>query len=562
MAAPLWESLVRLWGGIAGGGIFRRTPISLPPKDAKTEERSQVVQYRALWAMYENNSLYDQLSELLARQNLWKESLKPLRNPANRIVEFHASKLWPGANLDEALPLQDASAGVERAIKQMWTWGNFAAQKQVYARWLPAYGDLFVKVNARTLPEPRVYWQKLEPETCSHVEHDERGYITHLRIDVPLLRDLDPRNGVIGGARVYWRTEIWDKPSGSIRIWEHDRGVEATPRDMGQPIFQETLEDAFGIDFIPIVQIQWKDVGADRGRGAYAHAFDKIHEANRVATRLHAMAFRHSNVDIVLTAGGVDANMIPLPPPEAEDDDGNSFDDGTALVGDDRVWRMGGNGDVKFLVPNLPYGELVEVLKNHMAEIEDDCPEMAYYHMREFGNDLSGRAVRIMLSDAVDRALEGRGNGEQGLIRLCQMGLTIGQQVGAFPGLGGSFEEGSFDFTFKERPIIPTNDLEDAQAEQTQAQAKLAKSQLGIPDEVLQKEMGYTDEEIVEMAGLMEEQRNAAIERQQQQFAAGNVDLNPRGGGQNGNGGAGGGDDGQQGAGRRNGRARAGAARG
>lgn len=522
MAAPLWESLIRLWGGIASGGAFRRTAMLLPPPDPLVDKTATRMTYRALWQMYENNALYDQLAELLAREGLWRESMKPLRNPANRIVEFHASKLWPGADLAEALPIEGASTVVEKAIRQTWTWSNFADQKQAYARWFASYGDLFIKVTGRLDPEPRVYFQKLEPETCTVVRQDERGYLTHIRIDTPHREEQED-----GSLRDFWITEIWDKPAGLVRIWEHQKGPDATERDMGRPRQAFGLLEAFGIDFIPIVQGQFKNVGRDRGHGSFSHAFDKIHEANRVATRLHSMAFRHSNVTMAFTAGGLDANMRPLPAPDIEGERASdTLQDGTTIIGEDRVLKLPGQADVKFLVPNLPYSQLLDMLNAHMNEIEDDCPEMAYYRLRELGSQLSGRAVRILLSDAIDRGVEARGNGEQAIIRLNQMALTIGQQIGAFPGLVGTFEDGSWDHTFTKRQFLPIDDLEEAQTEQAKVTAKIGKLQLGIPKETVQAELGYDEQEITAMADAKAKEEQESLDPAMQQFDAGNVGSN------------------------------------
>lgn len=529
----IWDSFIRLAGGFTRTGAFRSSAeaqaATRSPRDPLAARYSTIAQYQTLWAMYENNGLYERLSDILKRQGLWSAAMQPLRNPANRIVEFHASKMWPGANLAEALPIEGANDQVQKAITQIWTWSNFAARKQVWARWGGVYGDLFVKVVGQTEPYPKVYYQLILPEYCTDVTHDARGHLTHVRLDVPMVREkLD------GTSETYWYTEIWDKPSDSLTIWEHDRGPLANPRDMGTPLDSASILERHGVDFIPIVQGQFKDVGGDRGHGAYSHAFDKINEANRVATRLHQMAFRHSNVTIALTAGGMDANMMPFPAPEIEFDDGststapsNDLLDGTSIVGDDRVLKLPGNADVKFLVPNLPYESLVRILESHMGEIEHDCPEMAYYRLKEMGSQLSGRAVRLMLSDAIDRGLEARGNAEQALILLNKMALTIGQQIGAFPGLVGSYAQGTWDHTFHSREFIPESDLEVAQAELTQVQAKVAKGGLGIPDSVLQAELGYSEEQIAEMADEMARQKQDAIQSTLAAAAAGNVGLNP-----------------------------------
>lgn len=510
----LWESLIRFWGGIAGGGQFRKVP-QVVPRDPKESVPAMVATYQTLWRMYKSNALYAELEEILHREGLWKEHLKPLRNPANRIVEFHASKMWPGSDLTEAMPLVDVDRNVERAIRQFWDWSNMGAKKSVYPRTNAAYGDLFLKVTGRILPDRKVWMQSIKPEYVSELRHDERGYLVFIRIDVPTTRE-----DSIGEEKAVWETEIWDKDADSFRFWVHDKGPEAKIPDLGPPDRRLSLRDDMGIDFVPISHGMFKDTDEDRGDSAYGHAFDKIVEVDRVATKLHSLAFRHSDVTIALSANGVDANMMPLPAPEVEAEGPDAaFDlgDGTMMLGEDRVVKLPGNAKMDFLVPNLPYTQLLNILQDQMGELGRDCPEIAYYHILEQGPQTSGRGMRILLSPAIDRGIEFRGNLEHALIRADMMGLTIGQRIGAFPGLEGSFDAGSWKHAFKKRDYLPIDDLEEAQGELMRAQAKQAKGTIGVPDRVLQKEFGYTPAELAENERLMEEQRQAAIERSQQQ---------------------------------------------
>src|SRR3989304_4567545 len=105
--------------------------------------------YEMLEEYYLNNGLYDLVSQALFDNAIWTPGMKPLRNPAHRAVEFYVSKLWPGP-LERALPIVAENKRIAEPIQKIWGWSNWASQKQVAARWLSNFGDLFIKVTEKT----------------------------------------------------------------------------------------------------------------------------------------------------------------------------------------------------------------------------------------------------------------------------------------------------------------------------------------------------------------------------------------------------------------------------
>jgi len=80
--------------------------------------------YQLLNAYYLGNGLYDFINQQLKSTKTTKHPLKPIRNPAWRVVEFYASKLYPGS-LPDALPLEADNEKVIESIHQLWQWSNF-----------------------------------------------------------------------------------------------------------------------------------------------------------------------------------------------------------------------------------------------------------------------------------------------------------------------------------------------------------------------------------------------------------------------------------------------------
>jgi len=159
------------------------------------------------------------LDTLLSGLGARRQEIRPLRNPAFRVVEFYAAKLWPGV-LPDALPIVTENPAITKPIQQVWTWSNWGSEKQAAARWFACYGDMFVKVATREneIGEPvRVFLQNLEPQYVTDFDADERGYLTYIRIDIPQQR----RDG--DEVKAYTHTEVWTKEE--YRLWEHDKGA-------------------------------------------------------------------------------------------------------------------------------------------------------------------------------------------------------------------------------------------------------------------------------------------------------------------------------------------------
>lgn len=468
-------------------------------------------QYALLAAYYRNNALYDQLGRLLYEQGMWSEALKPLRNPVYRIVEFYTAKLW-GGPLAEALEIETENEAIIEPIERIWKWSQWDTRKQVASRCFAEFGDLFIKVVASP-DRQRVYFQLLDPADVTSFEKDDREFLTRLRIDVPKLR----YDEAADRSTPYTYTEVWD--ASGQRTWEHERGLTARLNTLPAPLSTITY-DELGIDFIPVTHTKFRDeLGHERGQAACMPAIDKIDEANRMATRLHQMLFRNSRVFWALEANQVGADLRPMPAPRIVPDDGNghapSPEDGTIALGDDRMYRLPGMSRLVPLVPDLNYEAMRQILADHLAEIREDLPELAYYQLREMA-DPSGRAVRLLLSDATDRVVEARGNGYAGLSRADMMALSLGKalRLEGFEAVG-DFDSGDLEHSFTGPDVVPVSEYEAAETKQLQATAAVTANQVGVSKATLVEELGY---DAAEEAVNSEAETKAAMEQMQREF--------------------------------------------
>lgn len=439
-----------------------------------------------LEAYYMSNGLYDALQQYLADNNLWSPSMKPLYNPANRAVEFHVSHLWPGT-LDRAFRVMSDDQKVIDAIGKILTWSNWAAKKELAARWFALFGTMFIKVpSSRALK--KVWHQTIKPQHVTDFDVDNRDYITYIRIDT--LKSRINENTNI--PETYMLTEVWSKKDNSYRLFEHKKDRTTPISQLGTPKESSKITD-FGFDFIPIVHAKFKDVGEPRGVGVFTLELDKIDEANRVATRLHEIAFRFNRPYMAVGSNDRDSAGRPLPAPRLADKNGNDITSADELNEDESLIRLPGMTSLEMMVPSINFDGHLKILNDQMDELRQDLPELRYYDIKE-PSGISTETMRMMLGGAIDRVIEARGNAQAALIRANQMALTIGRSRG-FDGFAdlGEYESGALDHTFAEQEVVPLSPKERAEAVGVAVTA-------GMDILFAMRQQGYTEREINDYA--------------------------------------------------------------
>jgi hypothetical protein len=437
--------------------------------------------YQQLKAYAANNGLYDFINQELQTTRIGLKDVKPLKNPANRVVEFYAALLWPGHDLSVSMPILAANEAILAPIENIQKWSNFAINKQMAARQFATLGDMFIKCNTKLNQAGEVtavYQSFLDPTYVSEIKTDERGFLTYLRMDIPQYEE-----DIHGQEKETVHTEVWNKATQSWRIWLHEKGLNEELDKLGTPTRSGNFEESFGGDYIPIVYQEFRKDGNGRCSGAFVPALDKIDEINMKATRLAQLLFRHGKVDKMLVSDTTDANGRPLPPPKI---DGLVSADNTVVIQGEKFYKLPSGYRIEHLIAQLDYESHLQAIQGDMDELQQDLPELAYNRIAE-ASDLSGRALRYMLEAAVSRLLEARGNGEAAFVRANEMCLSIGQNAGLFRNLG-TFESGAFDHAFKPRPVLTPDKLEMAQTAVSWAGAgatnfiEVAKY-VGIPEE-------------------------------------------------------------------------------
>ncbi len=413
---------------------------------------------------YYNNNPYENLEASAYYNSTWIEAIKPIRTVVNRSVEFYVSKILPG----DKVRVSAKNDLVRDSIEQFHKWSNLSALKQLLSRNLALYGDLFIKVVGES---DKVYLENIKPEYVTDFKTDRRGYLTEIRIDIPQVDE---------DSHPVTYTEYWNKQDGYFSIWYHKMG-ETKLENLGDPFDFGYLSE-LGIDFIPIVHIKFRDTGEQRGKACVIHTLNKIDEANREATRLAQMLFKFNKPLWVVSSNAIDKDNRPLPPPKLKTGSEEME------VKDNSILYMPGMSTLNSLIPQIDYDSALNVLNSMMAELREDLPELSYYALKDTAN-LSGKAIRLLLAGAIDKANEARNNLLQGLIRVDEMALTIGKWLGVFTSIG-NYENGDFEHSILTPDIFVMESDEIAALIKTYTDA-------GLPLPSALRLAGISEEEIL-----------------------------------------------------------------
>jgi hypothetical protein len=434
---------------------------------------------------FDYTQLYDALYDLYNNDSavIDDDTTRRLRTVVNRSVEFFAAKMLPGTKIG----VMSENEPVKQAIEQIIKDSNLGNNKPAMLRGFSLYGDSFVRVRG---DDQKSYLEDVSPFFVTDFAEDSRGFLTYIRIDIPIIDNSDVE-AQQGTPALY--TEYWDNDEKVYRSWVTLRTSTTPINQLGQPR-EEIKFSALGVDFIPIVHTKFRDNGDARGLSCVYHALDKIYEANRIATRLHDLLFAFGEPIFVASANDKDAAGRPLPPPAIKTDStttgalGGAVEAVKTLFG--RIVSLPGVATLNSLIPDIDYQDALAVLNAQMEEIERDLPELRWYSMTPDAQ-LSGTALRTLLGAAIDRANEARNNFLSSLSRMMEMALTIGQFNGIFDKSLGTFDTGAF-----EHQLQIDDSWGESVAEKGETMAKLTGG--GVPAPAAMKLAGFTEEQVKE----------------------------------------------------------------
>lgn len=389
-----------------------------------------VARYNYLQAFYETNEVYDDVARYAYQIGQTIETLQPLINPVWESVEFFATRMLKNPSI--VAP----ETNVQVALDKLWMWSNLKGNSEDYSRGLANLGDLFLKVKN---DKSKIWIEKVEARYVTKVEVDSRNIVRECRIDIP-----------IEDNKTY--TEYWYDPQdgneGYVAIYIHNFGKEIEISQLGTPVESASLSE-FGVSFIPIVYIRFVE-GAERGTSCFSHAIKKIIDADRKLSRHNEILFGY-NVPIwsILSTTTDKQGFVNGRNPEiklVQSTDGiskfQSIKNGYSLVSN---------------IPQLDYTASLASVEFSKKVLEQALPELRSGSIET--SQLSGRSIVSLLGNSITRAESARLNMVQGLQRISEMALTIGQFLGIFSDLG-TWDGFNYRHTIKTESIVALS-LED-----------------------------------------------------------------------------------------------------
>lgn len=446
------------------------------------DKMSRKEQLEAMDIYYDNNSLYEATRLLKYYLGVWNEDIRPLRTPVHRSVEFYTSKIAVG---EPSIFSKNNNQALLDAVARVLDWSNFQSVKSLQVRDMSKYGDVFRRIVSEG---DKVWHEMVETEYVTGFVEDTRGFITEIRLDIPIESD----NG-LQKTRTEFYTVNDNLPY--MAVWEHIFSDNTPLNELGEPIMYAPLAQ-FGIDFVPFVRSSFQKTRSGWGMNCVQHALLKVDEANRQATKLHQMLFRYNKPTWLVRANQTMPDGTPVAPPKLKQ--GTNNDKTDLELRDNSILYLPGMVEVDALVPNINYKDALEILMSQEKELEKDLPELLYYSVPERA-DMSGKALRTLLGAAVDRRNQAENNYVEGTVRLNQMAITVGQYKGIFGSDAGSFDTGTTNHSIRYADPFPSDISEKAATLQTLVGS-------GIPLSVAMSLSGFSAEEISQTSNTVSTQ--------------------------------------------------------
>lgn len=399
-------------------------------ESADTTDTRQT-RYGVLWGFYLNDC-YDELVNDYAQSYKANRALytniKALYNPVARLVDFYVAKIAGGtldpAGVEGALPIEGAEPGVIEAIMQVWRWSHWGRKKALWARWGACLGDVVLKVvEDQRLKQVAIQVQW--PGDLVDADFDRLGRVTYADFEY-VAQERNQDNTLVD----YTYREVITPES--FATYKNGKPFDFVNNEEAGELW--TWANEFG--FVPVVVTRHKDAGHNWGLCAFHNGIPKIDDVNDLASHLG---------DQVRKAVHPQWIAFGAKPTTS----------GEGLERSDKIWyHPKPDGRIEALVEDINIADTAAEIQNRLKELERDFPELKVYQMSD--SNLSGRAVKLLYGDVIDRVTEARGQYYAALVEANQMALRIG----AYRALWAGSLIDEFEHQIGETAIFAEDDAE------------------------------------------------------------------------------------------------------
>lgn len=417
--------------------------------------------YALLWAIYQSSIFEDSAAwEQYRRRYRMYRFVRPLYNPARRLVDFYAGTIYQGewattpdrmTEKKTAIPFEEETdPALLAAIAQMFQWSAWQSRKSLMLRYGAALGDVLVEV----VDDPtrrKVYLQTWYPGHVADIETNAAGDVTAYMLEYDALDE--------AGQPYTYRREV-DKDSFRTYLNDEPFGYDGMP---------EAWPNPYG--FVPAAWVLHEETGTTHGNPALRN-INKIDELNGIAA--HALDQHHRYMDApILISGRV----------TGEDMANRTKADTTAAM-QETLKYLTADANSTIETAKLDPGAALEHMDRLMAEIENDHPELTMYHKLREMSQVTGPAAEMLMGDVTSLVNGARAQYDQQTVKLCQMAVAIGgwransgawgtltQQQAQFTPFGlESYEAGNMALSIQSRPLVPLSEQDELTLERQRQQ--------------------------------------------------------------------------------------------
>jgi RNAse (barnase) inhibitor barstar len=480
-----------------------------------------------LWALY-NGSRFDKgmasWSAYKSRYGLYRD-MRDVYNPTHRLVEFYAESIYPGVLSEDgndlpdgtslAIPFaEDIKPELKDAIAQFWQWTNFQAQKSIIPRYGAALGSVLVEIDDDYLAgkvTAKIWW----PGFVDGLQLDNSGNVKSYALQYKIKDDTTM-------ATVVYRKEV---DIFSIREYRDRQLIKE-------------IDNPYG--FAPAVWYKHSDTGAVYGAPAIDGSIAKIDELNSLASHAHDQVHKVIGAPLIAwTRSFIEPLFSQSKRPPGE----NEFAPTPTSGGENEnilLLKGAEGGRVDSLAGNLNLADTITYMKELISELESDHPELAYNREMRAMSTLTGPAASRVMSDVLGKLSERAASYDQQSLKLFQMAVAIAgfrlnggfwnqdengfsqtistQQEKFRPYNLDSYRKGQIDLAILPRQLIRPTNQEKAAEKLALWQGVQAAVTAGAPLEFVLKDAGFSEEELKELAKLIQqkqEQEQTQLQDQQ-----------------------------------------------